>query len=149
MLLSDDGFGFHCIQHIEQHYKIPENVLVFDGGTASILLAPFIEECDELYILDVVDINDIPGSVHCFSNKDVRSGIIQTRMSPHQIGMLEILDICRIRGKVPEKVQFITGIPKTLDTGMKMSPLLETRMKNVVHILFQTLEDCLFEPATA
>lgn len=141
MLLGDEGFGVHCVQHIESNYTLPENVLVFDGGTAGILLAPFIEECDLLYVLDVVDLDDDPGSVHCFTDEDVRSGNIQTRMSPHQIGMLEILDICSIRGKVPEQVRFITVVPQTLDAGMELSPLIAGRVNDVVDILFQSLEE--------
>ena len=139
LLLGDEGFGVHCVQHIEQHYDIPENIRVFDGGTAGILLAPFIEECDKLYVLDVIDLEDEPGSVHLFTDEDVRAGDVQTRMSPHQIGMLEILDICRIRGKVPEHVEYITVVPQTLETGMELSPLIAERVTDVVDILFQSL----------
>ncbi len=139
LLLGDEGFGVHCVQHIEQHYNIPENIRVFDGGTAGILLAPFIEECDKLYVLDVIDLEDDPGSVHLFTDEDVRAGNVQTRMSPHQIGMLEILDICKIRGKVPEQVQYITVVPQTLETGMELSPLIAERVTDVIDILLQSL----------
>lgn len=139
LLLGDEGFGVHCVQHIEQHYDIPENIRVFDGGTAGILLAPFIEECDKLYVLDVIDLEDDPGSVHLFTDEDVRAGNVQTRMSPHQIGMLEILDICKIRGKVPEQVQYITVVPQILETGMELSPLIAERVTDVIDILLQSL----------
>ena len=139
LLLGDEGFGIHCIQYLEEHYILPDNVEVVDGGTGGILLAPFIEQFDELYVIDVVDIEDAPGSVHCFSDADVRSGDIQTRMSPHQIGMLDILDICRLRGKVPQQVHFITVVPDCLDTGMELTPLLADRMKDVLEVLFQKL----------
>lgn len=139
LLLGDEGFGVHCVQHIEQHYEIPENICVFDGGTAGILLAPFIEECDKLFVLDVIDLEDDPGSVHLFTDADVRAGNVQTRMSPHQIGMLEILDICKMRGKVPENVQYITVVPQTLETGMDLSPLIAERVTDVVDILLQSL----------
>lgn len=139
LLLGDEGFGVHCVQHIEQHYDIPENICVFDGGTAGILLAPFIEQCDRLFVLDVIALDDEPGAVHSFTEEDVRAGNIQTRMSPHQIGMLEILDICKIRGKVPEQVQFITVVPQTLEPGMDLSPLIAGRVTDVIDILMQSL----------
>ncbi|MGD9948574.1 MAG: HyaD/HybD family hydrogenase maturation endopeptidase [Desulfobulbus sp.] len=139
LLLGDEGFGIHCIQYLEENYRLPENVQVVDGGTGGILLAPFIEQYDLLYVIDVVDIEDAPGSVHCFSDADVRSGDIQTRMSPHQIGMLDILDICRIRGKVPRQVQFITVVPECLETGMELTPLLASRIMDVLGILFEKL----------
>lgn len=139
LLLSDEGFGIHCIQYLENNYQLPENVEVIDGGTGGILLAPFIEEHDELYVIDVVDIDDAPGSVHYFTDVDVRSGDIQTRMSPHQIGMLDIIDICRIRGNVPHKIHFIAVVPESLEVGMELTPLLKGRIKDVLHILADKL----------
>lgn len=141
LLLGDEGFGIHCVQYLEEHYHLSSNVEVVDGGTGGILLAPFIEQFDELYVIDVVDIEDTPGSVHYFTDTDLRSGGIQTRMSPHQIGMLEILDICRIRGKVPQQIHFIAVVPECLDTGMELSPLLAGRIKDVLEVLFQKLGD--------
>ncbi|MDY0292212.1 MAG: HyaD/HybD family hydrogenase maturation endopeptidase [Desulfuromonadaceae bacterium] len=147
LLLSDEGFGVHCIQYLEKNYQLPENVEVIDGGTGGILLAPFIEEHDELYVIDVVDIEDTPGSVHCFTDADMRCGDIQTRMSPHQVGMLDILDICRIRGMVPDKVHFIAVVPESLEPGMELTPLLQGRIKDVLQILIEKLgEDVAIIP---
>lgn len=139
LLLSDEGFGIHCIQYLENNYQLPDNIEVIDGGTGGILLAPFIEEHDELYVIDVVDIEDAPGSVHYFTEADVRSGDIQTRMSPHQIGMLEILDICRIRGKAPQRIHFIAVVPQILDVGLELTPLLQGRIKDVLQVLADKL----------
>jgi hydrogenase maturation protease len=139
LLLSDEGFGIHCIQYLENNYQLPENVEVIDGGTGGILLAPFIEEHDELYVIDVVNIDDAPGSVHYFTDVDVRSGDIQTRMSPHQIGMLDIIDICRIRGNVPHTIHFIAVVPESLEVGMELTPLLKGRIKDVLQILADKL----------
>nr|WP_320011503.1 HyaD/HybD family hydrogenase maturation endopeptidase [uncultured Desulfobulbus sp.] len=147
LLLGDEGFGIHCIQYLEEHYQLPQNVEVIDGGTGGILLAPFIEEHDELWVIDVVDLEDEPGSVHYFTDVDVRSGDIQTRMSPHQIGMLDILDICRIRGKVPQRVHFIAVVPQSLDAGMELTPLLQGRIQDVLQILADKLgEEVPFTP---
>ncbi|SRR5690554_3375298 len=147
LLLSDEGFGVHCIQYLEKNYQLPENVEVIDGGTGGILLAPFIEEHDELYVIDVVDIEDAPGSVHYFTDADMRCGDIQTRMSPHQVGMLDILDICRIRGMVPDKVHFIAVVPESLEPGMELTPLLQGRIKDVLQVLIEKLgEDVAIIP---
>jgi hydrogenase maturation protease len=140
LLLGDEGFGVHCIRYFEDHCPFPEHVELIDGGTGGILLAPFIEQFDELYVIDVVDIEDEPGSIHTFTGTDLRSGGIQTRMSPHQIGMLEILDICRISGKVPELVEFIAVVPQSIDAGMELSPLLTERIQDVLAIVLQKLQ---------
>ena len=61
LLLGDEGFGVHCIKYFEGHCQFPDNIELIDGGTGGILLAPFIEQFDELYVIDVVDIEDEPG----------------------------------------------------------------------------------------
>jgi hydrogenase maturation protease len=139
-LLSDEGFGVHCVEHLETHYQFSENVIIYDGGTAGILLAPFIEQCDHIFVIDVVDLQDTPGSIHRFTDEDVRSGDMQTRMSPHQVGMLEILDICRIRGKAPAKIDFITVVPELLDIGMSLSPILSQRISDVLEVLLKSMD---------
>ena len=139
LLLGDEGFGVHCIKYFEGHCQFPDNIELIDGGTGGILLAPFIVQFDELYVIDVVDIEDEPGSIHTFTGEDLRSGGIQTRMSPHQIGMLEILDICRISGKVPELVEFIAVVPQNIDTGMELSPLLQERIQDVLSIVLKKI----------
>ena len=60
-------------------------------------------------------------------------------MSPHQIGMLEILDICRISGKVPELVELIAVVPQNIDTGMELSPLLQERIQDVLSIVLKKI----------
>lgn len=139
LLMRDEGFGVHCIEELNTHYHIPENVQILDGGTAGIMLAPFIEEMDVLYLLDTVNLQDEPGSIHRFSDQDVRSGDIQTRMSPHQIGLLEILALCKLSGKAPDRVEMITVVPDDLSMGIGLSLRLEPKIDEVLEILL----DCL------
>jgi hydrogenase maturation protease len=139
LLMRDDGFGVQCIEQLIQNYEFPENLTALDGGTAGIMLAPFIEGVDSLYILDSVDIEDEPGSIHCFSDSDVQSGDIQTRMSPHQVGLLEILELCKLRGKAPELVEMITVVPEDLTLGLGLSPRIEPKVTEVLDILIDRL----------
>lgn len=137
--MRDDGFGVQCIEKLNSLYIIPENVTVLDGGTAGIMLAPYIEDMDMIYLLDAVNLQDEPGSIHRFSDQDVRSGDIQTRMSPHQVGLLEILELCKLRGKAPDRVEMITVVPEDLSMGLGLSPRLELKVDEVLDILL----DCL------
>ncbi len=139
LLMRDDGFGVQCIEQLTQNYELPENLTALDGGTAGIMLAPFIEEVDILYILDAVDLKDKPGSIHFFSDNDVQSGDIQTRMSPHQVGLLEILELCKLRGRAPELVEMITVVPEDLSLGLGLSPRIESVVNEVLDILIDHL----------
>jgi hydrogenase maturation protease len=139
LLLSDEGFGVHFVEQLQHNYIIPENVRVLDGGTAGIMLAEFVEECDVLLVIDVVDLNDEPGSVHFFTNDDVKSGDIQTRMSPHQLGLLDIIEIGGLSGKTPECVEMLTVTPGNLETGMELTPELQAKIPVVTKLLHERL----------
>lgn len=140
LLISDEGFGPLFIEYLESNYTIPEGVKVLDAGTAGIMLAPFIESCDVLYVIDIVSESEgEPGSIHCYTTSDVRSGNIQSRMSPHQVGLFEILDLCALREKVPEEIEMLTVVPKELETRIGLSDTLSARIPEIMEILLKSL----------
>ncbi len=149
LLLADEGFGIHFIERLEREYAFPPNVELLDGGTAGIMLAPYMETKDILFVIDVVNLKAEPGSIHLFSNHDVRSGNIQTRMSPHQVGLLEILDLCQLRDKAPDRVEMITAVPFDLSTRIGLSPQLLPALDEVMTILLQKLNDIAVYPVPA
>jgi len=149
LLLADEGFGIHFIERLQKEYTFPPNIELLDGGTAGIMLAPFMETKDILFVIDVVNLKDEPGSIHFFSDQNVRSGNIQIRMSPHQVGLLEILDLCRLRDKAPDRVEMITVVPGDLSTRIGLSPQLVPALDQVMNILLQKLNELDIFPVPA
>ncbi len=141
LICGDEGFGVHTIQYLENNYSFPENVILKDAGTAGIYMSPFLEECDPVLVIDVVDIDDEPGSVHFYDVKDVKLGNIQTKMSPHQLGLLEIIEICRLRDAAPENVEFYCAVPLSLETTMELSPTLAPRVKEVADMILKRVRE--------
>jgi hydrogenase maturation protease len=89
----------------------------------------------------VVDIAGEPGSFHFFTLDDVKSGNFQTRMSPHQLGMLEILEVTKLRDAAPEHVEFYTVIPKELEESIELSDVVEKRKVEVAEMILSRLAD--------
>jgi hydrogenase maturation protease len=147
LLLSDEGFGIHVIQYLEEHYSFPESVQLMDAGTAAIYMAPFMESVSTMFVIDVVNLEDEPGSIHCYKDNEVKAGLIPTKMSPHQLGLLEMLDICRLRDLAPKSVEFICVVPKSLETSMTLSPVIEKQIPKVIKILMNRLAQIYIIPA--
>lgn len=139
LLLSDEGFGVHFINYLTERYEVPEHVAVLDGGTAGIMMAPFIEDADILYVIDTVALQDQPGSIHRFSDQDIQAGNIHARMSPHQVGLLDILDLCRIRETAPQLTEMITVVPGDLSVAIGLTPTLEAKLPEVMALLAKSL----------
>lgn len=141
LIVGDEGFGVHAINYLQEHYIFPDHVILKDGGTAGIYMSPFLEECDPIFVIDVVDIDAEPGSMHYYSNEDVKAGKLSTKMSPHQLGLLEVLEICKLRDAAPEKVEFYCVVPKILETTTELSDVVAPRVKEIAEILIKRLKD--------
>ncbi len=139
ILLRDEGFGVHFVNLLQQQYQFPDNVLLHDGGTAGIMLSSFVEQCDILLVVDVIDCNDAPGTIHFHSKEDLQAGIIQTRMSPHQVGLLEIIDIGGLSGRTPEVIELLSVTPESLETGLELTPTLSAKMTEMLKLLASRL----------
>jgi hydrogenase maturation protease len=141
LLLGDEGFGVHVIRYLENHWLFPEQVHLLDGGTAGIYMAPFLEDVDRLIVVDVVADDGPPGTICLFSGEDLRGANVQLRMSPHQLGLLEVLEICRLRDQAPAEIQFIGVVPAAIETGMELSALLSDRVIEVAAMILNALEE--------
>ncbi|HBH27689.1 MAG: HyaD/HybD family hydrogenase maturation endopeptidase [Desulfofustis sp. PB-SRB1] len=141
LIVGDEGFGLHTIYYLQNHYRFPDHVELMDGGTAGLYLSPFLEECDPVLVVDVVDIDAEPGSMHYFSNEDVKAGRFSTRMSPHQLGLLEILEICKLRDAAPAVMEFYCVVPHTLETTTELSAVVAPRVKEMAEIILKRLSD--------
>ena len=53
LLLSDEGVGIHVLERIRDE-GVPEDVELFDCGTASWYAMPLMEEVEKLVIVDAV-----------------------------------------------------------------------------------------------
>lgn len=141
LLLSDESFGVHVVEFLEEHYSFPDSVTVLDGGTAGIYMAPFLEDHDPVFVVDVVNLDNAkPGSLYTFTADDARNGSMQTRMSPHQLGILEILDICKLRGIQPETVEFFCVVPESLATGLEMTDVVSSQVEKISKLLVERLQ---------
>ena len=138
-IVGDEGFGVHVVHYLQEHYLFPEQVEIQDVGTAGIYMAPFLEECDPIFVIDVVDIEGEPGSFHFYDLQDVKAGNFQMRMSPHQLGFLEILEVCKLRDRAPEHVEFYTVIPKKLDDSVELSAEVAARKVEVAEMILARL----------
>lgn len=132
LLMSDEGFGCHLIKYLEENYTFPDTVSLVDAGTAGIYMAPVLESCKYALFIDVIKIEDQePGQIISCTLEELTAKNIQTSMSPHQIGVLEVIEICKLRGSLPEKIEFLAVVPKKIEPGVKLSPELKKLVKPV------------------
>lgn len=135
LLLSDEGFGVHCIRYLEENYLFPEEVELYDGGTLGIMVMHKFEEADRIIILDVVEAEGVPGELLRFEKDDIMLNRIPVKLSPHQIGIQETLLLSEMRGNCPDQVILLGVVPASLEASDQLSPVVNRRLEEAASII--------------
>ena len=139
LLLSDEGFGVHFINYLQKHYQFPEDVELYDGGTLGIMVTHMLEAADRVYLVDVIDAKGEPGDIYRYEKDDFMLGKLPIKMSPHQIGIQEVLTLTDLRDRCPEKVSLFGIIPQSYDAGVELSPLLAGKLPGLAELVIGEL----------
>ena len=63
-LFSDEGFGVHVVERLQERYDFADNVSVVDGGVLGLGLMGIISQADHLIVVDAVRNKGRPGDFH-------------------------------------------------------------------------------------
>lgn len=128
LLLSDEGVGVHLVRYLEQHYRLPSEVELYDGGTAGLYLSTFVETCRILIVVDALAIAAPPGTIRIYYDDEVKAGLLQTNLSPHQVGFLETIELCRLQDREPEQLVVIGMCPADINPGVELSTEIREKL---------------------
>lgn len=140
LILSDEGFGVHFVRYLEERFEIPENVELYDGGTLGIRAHFKFEEADRVILVDVVDAAGQPGDIFRYEREAIMLKRIPVKMSPHQIGLQEMLLIGEMRDAPRSELTFFGIVPGTLDPGDTLSPPLQAGLPKVAALVVDELK---------
>lgn len=140
LILSDEGFGVHFVRHLEQFFDIPDNVELYDGGTLGIMVTFKFEEADKVILVDVVDAAGEPGDIFRYEREEIMLKRIPVKMSPHQIGLQEMLLLSEMRDAPQADLTFFGVIPASLEPGCVLSPALEAGLEKVASLVVEELK---------
>ncbi|MBW4055751.1 MAG: hydrogenase maturation protease [Proteobacteria bacterium] len=145
LLLTDEGFGVHFITYLQKHYRFPEDVELYDGGTLGIMVTHMLEAADHVYLVDVIDAKGEPGDICRYEKEDFMLGRLPIKMSPHQIGIQEVLALSELRDRCPEKISLFGVIPQSYDAGVELSPLLAEKLTGLAELVVGELRASGYE----
>jgi hydrogenase maturation protease len=141
LLLSDEGVGVHVATELMK-MDLPQEVSVVEGGTDGFGLLNIITEADRLIVIDTVKGGGAPGSIYRFNIDKVQSCPSGFKMSVHQIGILEVVNLSGLIGKTPHTT--VIGIePKSLDIGMELSPEIKAKIPRIIELVLAELKNLI------
>ncbi len=147
VLMSDEGVGVHTINALERQYDFPENVRCVDGGTSTNELLGDLEYLDHLIVIDAVTAGVAPASLVRLEGKAVPAAFT-TKLSPHQIGISDLLATLTFMGRAPKNVLLLGVEPVRLTLDMELSPEVAARVPELCGQVFQELKLLGLAPAS-
>ncbi len=121
ILLSDEGVGVRIVEALDASHELPDEVESLDGGTTGMELLDRVAGRDCLIVADAVNADGPAGRVIRLENDDIRM-LFETRFSPHQLGLSDMLAALRLIDEAPRRVVVIGVVPENLKTGLDLSP---------------------------
>ena len=138
-LFSDEGFGVRVVEKMEQMYKLPDTVILVDGGVLGINLLGVISKPNHLIVVDAIRNKGNPGEIYRLEG-DAIPERIRAKNSLHQVDFLEALTLCQALDHVPETV--IIGVePEDIDTlCLDLTPTTEAKIDDVIATVLAELK---------
>ncbi len=132
MLLSDEGAGVRVAEALLARSRLPSGVEVLDGGTSGMELLETMMRRDLIIVADAIGSGEHqPGDVIRLDGKELDQFFHQ-RMSPHQIGLSDVLAALRLLDASPGRLILYGIVPKSLDLGLDLTPEVASACDRVV-----------------
>lgn len=139
-VMADDGVGVKIIHHLQQNYTFPEYVEVLDGGTLGLDLLPKLESLDRLILVDAIEIGREPGAWTRLAGEELPIAL-ETKLSPHQMGVKDLLAVSQLMGHMPENMALYGIQPKSIEMDTELTPEVSAAMEPVLHELLLELQN--------
>jgi len=131
ILLQDEGVGVRVVEELQRRFHIPATVQVLDGGTAGMGLIEDILDKDCLIIVDAVKTGQLPGTIVRLE-RDAVPAFLQTHLSPHQLGLSDVLATLTIIDKRPKDMVLIGIVPKSIELSLEPSEEINQKIDTLV-----------------
>ena len=107
------------------------DLVVLDGGTLGLDLLPHLEGVNRLIIVDAVEIGQPAGSCVRLAGDEVPMAL-ETKLSPHQMGMKDLLPVARLMGHLPDEIVLIGVQPGSLEMDTELTPAVAAAMPTLL-----------------
>ncbi len=141
-LMSDDGVGGQAIHRLAAKTAGLQHVTCLDGGTLGHLLVGYIEESDNLIVIDAAQMNATPGEVRVFENETMDKFLnTNPNRIVHEVGLSDLMDMALLGGHLPRRRTLIAVQPGYTDWGVELTPAVSQSLSLICDKAIQLLND--------
>ena len=140
-LMQDDGLGVIAVRALAEKFALPDNVRLIDAGIAGFAWLNELSAAQHLLIVDAVRRTDFaPGSLCRLTGDDLAARQGPT-ISPHEIGVVEVIQMAEMLGQRPNIV--ILGMQPAISDkpGLELSPQINQALPLLIESVAAELRD--------
>jgi hydrogenase maturation protease len=144
VLLGDDGLGAAAVARLERNYRVPPRVRLEDGGTLGLSLLGLLAETEHVILVDAIAAESPPGTLIRLDGADV-SDAVRDRLSPHQVGVADLLDAARLIDSYPRTVTLLGLVPDSIDLAVVRSSAVDQSLDELVGAVVREVQKLGYE----
>lgn len=141
-LVGDDGIGVHIANKLmEMRSELPDNVEVIDAGVGGLELLNFMENAEQIIIVDAVKGAGDVGSVHRFEIEDIKNAISGDALSIHDTSIADVLCIAQHVQEMPKSVKiFAIEIEEAEEVSICLSEKVQASVDEVISMILDEIK---------
>jgi hydrogenase maturation protease len=131
VLCGDDGAGVVAVHRLRREWVMPYGVRIVDGGTLGLDLLALVAVSDRVILVDAVRADEPPGTLVRLTGDDVAAAVYE-RLSPHQIGVADLLAGAALCESYPEEVVIVGIVPASTDLQLGCTPAVAAGIDGLI-----------------
>lgn len=131
LVMSDDAVGVLVAQRLQQGYSFADNVEIIDGGTLGLDLLPKLENITNLIMIDAVETGNKAGTCVRLYGQELPIAL-ETKVSPHQMGLKDLLAVSELMGHSPKEMVLIGVQPGSIEMEIGLTAEVEAQLETLV-----------------
>ena len=140
IILSDEAVGVRAVEALIAAYDLPTGVRALDAGTSSMEMLGDIANVDLLIVVDALKAGKPQGTLLRLGGDEVPV-FFRQRLSPHQIGLCDVLASLEFAGSRPRDMVVIGVEAENFALGLELTPAIAARVPELVAMVVAELAD--------
>jgi len=131
LVMGDDAVGALVAQKLQHEYRFADNVEIMDGGTLGLDLLPRLENITNLIIIDAVETGKKAGTRVRLCGDELPIAL-ETKLSPHQMGLKDLLAVSELMGHTPKEMVLIGVQPGSIEMEIGLTAEVQAQLDLLV-----------------
>lgn len=138
VILRDEGLGVHALRRLTERYVLPEEVEVIDAGALGLSLLSFLDDVEEVLIIDAVHSGGRSGTLVRLEGEEIARAEAM-HLLPQDVRLHNLIALHGMKGSSPRRLVLWGMEPEISEPGLDLTPECQAHLDALVEAVVQEL----------